>query len=1040
MSQTDILEEIKKYKDAVLAACAGAYLHNLGKVSSEFNLDHQKLLKEKERKKYYFYQHIASLLKIDSEKAGLSINDDYFIAKKSINYFNTEDDLTEKVFERIRDILGKGIVAGGNKLFSPFDDCDYRWGDFMEYLGQGADDARLYFNKDVKKYKDHENRIKITGTGSSYYIECLRGTSSLLTHLMNRCHHGASGGEKDKFHFLKQKNNLPAFMATPFGFEIKNADENYSEYNDLRKNAEASIKDNLDSDKLKSDGLKLNNFINSLKPIFQEAMADSQRPFNNISVHDIGHSGMALLKAALWTLKGKELTHDSFWTDEGKWLRWRLLCFSLDGLSFLSEAVSIADLRVRKAKLEKYRCTIKGLLEEKYPVATEVYHDENSSIFIFPNWDENSSEAKSIMQLIDTNYDLCGEERREKTLAEVYGLEPRRQISSKSYMAHPGDAREREETYIGAEMQKMILNPLPTVPVPGSFYPDSSAAKPERDLCPYCGLRLISKDGEARKTCSVCLDERSGVARDWWESKRQDTIWLEEIADKHGRLALVVGRFFPERFLELDYLPCRGENKFGDKMLSAEAFARQRRIWETCREFWSSAEEDIRASILSDHAENRERLHIEVPTTKANGYSGLEKPKKYHAYELLIDGLSLTAMWAGESFVTLENLQGFSIRNRLTEDAGKWLEKQKAKPVTIRIQGGYGSKTKVLGHTYLGKVEKDDNGYLPVMPILREPRTFMFLVPAGKAFAIAKNIKSKYEKEMGQVGGRLPLHLGLVYSNRYTPLRAVLDAGRRMLEQRAEAVRGVLLNTPEKDKKEERWQFSWKLDEESAPICWSVAHKVPGDSTTMDEWYPFFPVCELVERGEESAVLDLKPKARVFSAGSDQEIKQMIHVEKLCKGDQVYLYPSTFDFEYLDSAGTRFEIAYEGRKRKSSDRAQRAYLLEQIDELDEIWDVLKTGVLKRNQIYALRDAINSKRYEWEQPFNRPDESFKRFCRDMLVTAAWNKVVLEEQEKKVFPLGKDRHETFFDQWADYAARGLFEDVVELFLQIMKEKLE
>ena len=133
------------------------------------------------------------------------------------------------------------------------------------------------------------------------------------------------------------------------------------------------------------------------------------------------------------------------------------------------------------------------------------------------------------------------------------------------------------------------------------------------------------------------MDERGGVAKKWWgtneENERSRTIWLEEIADDNGRLALITGRFFPERFIELDYLPIGKKKedgkidskKLGNEMVSAEAFARQRRIWETCREFWKDIDErsirlliSIIGSIASDEYWNEadrqvKNCHIIMP-------------------------------------------------------------------------------------------------------------------------------------------------------------------------------------------------------------------------------------------------------------------------------------------------------------------------------------------------------------------------------------------------------------------------------------------
>ncbi|HHU76241.1 MAG TPA: hypothetical protein GXZ24_05035, partial [Firmicutes bacterium] len=329
MNKVDIIGEIERYREPVLRACAGAYLHNLGKVCREFNLEHQEMLEKDDRKQHYFYQHIVGLLKADAKKSGINLYKDFFLLDKSTRHFDSENDITEKVFAKIKNILAGKVFNRDDNLFYPFNDCEYRWGDFIEYLGQGEDDGRLYFNRDVKKdFHQHLGIIKRTGTGNPYNIELIRGSSSLLTHLLNLCHRGASGGEKDVFYCRGQSKNSPAYMATPFGYESKNAGVKYREYDAARENVERIIKEHLGVD---SSSFSLGKFIADLKPAFHGVMADSRRPFNNISVYDIGHSGMALLKSALWTLKGKDFTHDRFWTDKAELLSWRLLRFSLDG-------------------------------------------------------------------------------------------------------------------------------------------------------------------------------------------------------------------------------------------------------------------------------------------------------------------------------------------------------------------------------------------------------------------------------------------------------------------------------------------------------------------------------------------------------------------------------------------------------------------------------------------------------------------------------------------------------------------------------------
>ncbi len=1012
--KTKFLKEIEDYKKAILMASAGAYLHNLGKVSKAF----QKEMADGGNV-VFSYQHFISLLLDDLNNRG---SDDSYrnLTQNGFERRVNRDRQNEPVFnEESQQVLRQKLLP----LPKPFDDCEYRIGDFIEYLGLGNRWARLYFRKDANRNEDHcliLNNIKDNSADPAdhpYYIELIRGTTSLLTHLMNRCHHGASGGEKDVFYYQEQGKDTKLYIGTPFGFEAENADEKYSRYRELREKAEKAIKEHLS--KSGNKAFSLNSFIEDLKPIFQQAMADSRRPFNNISVYDIGHSGMALFKSGIWTLRNKDLKHDCFWTNEGEWLRWRLLRFSLDGIGYLAESISIGDLRVRQEKLNRYFDQVKRLLEEEYPVATEVYRDENGSVFVFPDWRPDSDETKVIKQLID---DKCGIKSGESVISKMYGNEPSMQISVERFMAHPGDAIKTNSLYIGKEMQEIILNPLPANPIPEAFTSGNSE-KPNTDICPYCGLRLISKKYESRTICKECMDERRGAAAKWWggkkENERSRTVWLEEIADDYGRLALIIGRFFPERFIELDYLPVSSE-----KMKSAEAFARQRRIWETCRQFWVDVNDDIGGLI----GYNNQRLGIMVEKSEQKG-KDLSDLSAHHTYELIVDGKRLMVMWTGADFITLENLNGFEKRNGLGKTADEYLVAYIDKPATIRIPGGYGSKTAEWGSVIIKDVRVDDTKYISAMPVLAEPRTFMYLVPADKAIEVVERIKSKYEKEMGQVRGRLPLHLGVVYANRYTPFRAILDAGRRMLNQGAVAASAEVVCKVHADNNN-KLNLYWQIEDEKATTYWPIALKTGGDSNIEDDWYPYLPVSW---EGSSSGgrTLELESPATVYYGNSVKEIKEMIHVKKLAEGDWIILYPSTFDFEYLDSAGIRFEIAYEKRKRKSLDKAQRPYLLEQVDELNKIWEVLKAGALNRNQIYALRDAIASKREEWNQSYSSIDETFKQFCRDMLVTATWSKQPWEKDETN--------HKKFFDQWADYAVRGWFEDVVQLYLQIMKDKI-
>jgi hypothetical protein len=172
----------------------------------------------------------------------------------------------------------------------------------------------------------------------------------------------------------------------------------------------------------------------------------------------------------------------------------------------------------------------------------------------------------------------------------------------------------------------------------------------------------------------------------------------------------------------------------------------------------------------------------------------------------------------------------------------------------------------------------------------------------------------------------------------------------------------------------------------------------------------------------------------------------LVHAADLKSDDMVLFTPSTLDFQWLDSSGRRFEIAYEDQGRRRDDQgrglSRRPYLLDELETLAEIWKTLKSH-LGKNQIYIQRDLIEVKREEWqiEKEESPKKKVFMQFCRDALANAKWKKGEKDDRKDNLpwEAAGKDR-EAWLAQWADYAARCWLADAVELHLQIMKEEIK
>ncbi len=363
---------------------------------------------------------------------------------------------------------------------------------------------------------------------------------------------------------------------------------------------------------------------------------------------------------------------------------------------------------------------------------------------------------------------------------------------------------------------------------------------------------------------------------------------------------------------------------------------------------------------------------------------------RYHTYELDVEGVSLSAVWVpkdkGGYFLTADNL-GY-IAKQLGAPKPTWhnsataalfiLDKVTEKDLVVKESSGFSTPASQRGifRNVAGAGDKLPP-YTPYIPILAQPSTFMALVPADKAVAVAQQIKTKYETEMGKVRDRLPLHLGLVFAPRRTPLRAVLEAGRAMLDTGQKDWRVQMESWEVVDLEHETWPIdSPPPSERKVTFATGIEWTVPmcmGDGSTPDRWYPH--------------LLTKLPK-------QDQELA-MKHMTELEIHQQVWIRPSTFDFILLDTTGRRFDLNYvDGRR-------QRFYL-EQLDELETLWHLLagkpesadsqikdEWRGLTNTQIHGLNGLIEAKRRAWtvaEQ--GDPNGAFDQLVRDILARAKW----------------------------------------------------
>ncbi len=747
-------------------------------------------------------------------------------------------------------------------------------------------------------------------------------------------------------------------------------------------------------------------------------LGETRRPLNDVTLWDYVSTISTLFKAAI----AKTVIEGQFAETES--LQWRLLSIRYDGLEYLSRAHHISDLLARRDTIEAALDAIKAVIEVEYPMGNEIYRDENGSVLLVPDVRDGKQRIELLAQ-------ECG------TAGTLDDLLLKR-FSEASY----GEEKD-DRSPLGGEIRPIVAlsderlgKQINLTEAKGWSHPPLQAdpeevqswwSDPKKcdEVCTVCGLRpqgFGAPDGRHPKTgkkgwklhleenhhehknrqplecevckaidrqvCWVCMERRDDRSKKWMnntDGSLKRTIWTDEVADSNGRLALVVGRFVLDGWLDGTLIPT---------MQKSASFARIQRCWRTTQEFWQEVEKKL-PELVGEDSGSRLKLTPENQLKDKLGPS--------HAYDLELNGRYLSVVWTGDHFITADNLEYFGQTAGLGKDPDwKALLEEKSFCVcesSARL-GHRNNKAQVTIKE--GGVAHGER-YSPFIPILAQPALFIALVPANKAMEVARRIKCKYETEMGRVRDRLPLHLGLVIAPRRTPVRVLLEAGRRMLEipdvWEEWEVESVSHNT--------QHHITFKNN----GVKWHIP-AVMGDGATPDHWYPHLMLRKPVE-GEDLTTATPSPWTRA---------------RDLHPGDRVYVRPSRFDFEFLDTTGRRFELNYDeaGVRVAPANRlhhSTRPLLLEEIADLEIVWKALKK--LPGGQRDFLARLIETKRTEWKVT-TADDPVLRRFACDTLKQTGaeqkWWTDKLDDEQRRLL-----------EEWA---TNGRLADAVELYEKMMK----
>ncbi|WP_063727522.1 hypothetical protein [Kosmotoga sp. DU53] len=792
-----------------------------------------------------------------------------------------------------------------------------------------------------------------------------------------------------------KQNSSSTFISSVFGYE-------YNKTSNLTAKVEKF---------LKKKQVFESEDINIIRSLFSKALGDTRRPINEITLEDWSFLVATLFKSAVAGAILRAENGDEPVTANN--LKWRFLSIRIDSEQVFSNSVSISDLLARKKWITEGLDRIKKLIEEEYPMGNEVYRDDDGSIFVVPDINDilkyKISDVKSAFgpnsgvtfeDVIRANIGYEGEITPEIKLSESwFGQKP------------PGESDLKDELPpIGKIIGKKPVSPADPIKI--AYYWSKNQNK---QVCRISWLR--PEDDSIRHVSKFWTDKIKGRARTWLKEKNT-TIWIDEIADATSKVALISAKFDIANWIsetedKLSFIRTLNyetppTSKHYQECAKNPSFARIRRVWETTSKFWDETLAEIKEVVGTIDA----RLIVKG---KLNNLNHLNENS---AYEAEVDGTKFTVFLTKTVQSEIEVAKLIVIENlKLLAQKMQLGEKQNNYDLMDKVWGKIHDKCiklydaddplKILAKLKICDHEIDSCSFSPVIEISKAPERFMVLVPANKALEVAKMIKKKYEKEMGKVRNRLPMNLGIVYARYHTALPAIIDAGRRFMRLNNKQETWRLAKQPDE------FPDHFKLSFENGQI-WKIPSKM-GDGS-KDIWYPYFYVVN-----NEKA--ELENRSLSFKGPSGE---WLIHVSELMMGDEILVIPSYFDFEYLSSASQRFEISYNDKnnkvQRRSDNRKQRPYYLDDLDDIEMVWATLSTK-LSNSQIKKLNSLVEKKRRDWASSLEDNDEVFKAYVEYVVDNLKWKPSLSNDERKKII---------------DFCVNGKLSDVLEIHMSILKDK--
>ncbi len=270
-----------------------------------------------------------------------------------------------------------------------------------------------------------------------------------------------------------------------------------------------------------------------LRGAFSSTIAETRLPNNEVTLWDQSYVAAALLKSAVAgaILEGSDFPWGS--GDLKQTTRWRLLTVGIGTDRYEARAVRIGDWVGAWAAIREFFDRVRELVEVDLAIGSLLYGDTCVEVFSFPG--ERSAGTADL-----------GLSAWEPWLqAEV------ERIARELELETPPLCRISEPTRSLVPMVRETREARSSLAVPVHRGWRIDTKETHGHVCPVCLVRLNGRPDDKGRPCVVCEKRRRGRLDAWLRGELgTDTIWVNEVADANGRLALLTLSLDLEPWLE----------------------------------------------------------------------------------------------------------------------------------------------------------------------------------------------------------------------------------------------------------------------------------------------------------------------------------------------------------------------------------------------------------------------------------------------------------------------------------------------------------